>query len=265
MYQIASFFHAHIFQCPTNKIINYSVISTLSTSTSETLIIAFRGSVSLRNWQHNIDAHLVPFTPTTSTPPHVRVHHGFQRTWIAVRAKVLQAISEASKKRGGELALIFTGHSLGGAVAFLAGVDSSLSNSLIAPSSGVPESKPFKNRNGGSKTYRIRVVTFGAPRVGNKEFCHLVGCLKDGGLMALERVVHVGDLVPRLPSLVMGFRDAGTVYEVDEEGVIRVCKSVVGEKEEDDDEVKPFGILDDHLNYLGMRFGEGGCDEIYEV
>ena len=79
------------------------------------------------------------------------------------------------------------GHSLGGAVAALAGTEMAL------------------------RGWRPRVTTFGEPRVGNADFCRFLDGVfgldggGDTGGWGFRRVTHVDDPVPLLPAAEWGF------------------------------------------------------------
>jgi triacylglycerol lipase len=124
-------------------------------------VLSFRGTdpVTLPNWLTVVAARLVACADFEG-----RVHHGFhyalRRTWNQVEA----ALDEAADKP-----LFLTGHSMGGALAVLAGCR--LANA----------------RRPATATY-----TFGAPRVGDHHFCR-------GYELPTYRLVNRLDLVPELP------------------------------------------------------------------
>lgn len=74
--------------------------------------------------------------------------------------------------------IVFTGHSLGGAVATLA--------AAYARAAG----------------YTIDIYTYGSPRVGNEAFVKFVTDQPGGEY----RITHLADPVPRLPPIFMGYR-----------------------------------------------------------
>jgi hypothetical protein len=112
------------------------------------------------------------------------VHTGFYTSWLNTRKVILPVLTETIEKYP-NYTLTLVGHSLGGAVAALAGLD------LAA------------------RGWDPHVTTFGEPRVGNKE---LMTYMNDRfGITANEennkfhRVTHVGDPVPLLPLAEWGY------------------------------------------------------------
>lgn len=111
---------------------------------NDKVIVAFRGTDNFTNFLKDIDN---DFTDANKiwAGAKGKIHHGFAKAFNKIFQK------EVYKKLPPHKEIIFTGHSLGGAIAHLSAVDLSLST----------------NYNG----YKpVKVVTFGQPKVGNKEF-----------------------------------------------------------------------------------------------
>jgi triacylglycerol lipase len=148
------------------------------------IIIAFRGSVSIRNWI--TDAEFARVTVLAGMTTTVKIHAGFN---AAMNSILVPLITTVRGKRGelqmdggapSQKPIFLTGHSLGGALAVLAAI--------------------ALHRAGFEIT---QVYTFGQPRVGNSDF-------KDWYNLYLGwrtfRMVYQEDIVPRIPHL-PAFRD----------------------------------------------------------
>lgn len=126
-------------------------------------------------------------TPPAEPPKcnNCTVHTGFYSSWLNTRKVILPYVSDALKKYP-DYKLVLVGHSLGGAVATLAGLD-------------------FKARG-----WDPHVTTFGEPRLGNNEFNSYIderfNITANHEHNKLHRVTHVGDPVPLLPLAEWGFR-----------------------------------------------------------
>lgn len=149
-----------------NQVIHYGVRggsrAFLAQSTS-LAVVAFRGTDSIEEWVQDIK-----FVPR-GWPKGGKVHRGFAEAlgplWREMEADVRALPSPA----------VFTGHSLGGAMATLAAT-------LWRPES---------------------LITFGSPRVGDETFASLLE------ILTVERFVGCNDIVPTLPPEALGFRHAG--------------------------------------------------------
>lgn len=149
----------------------------------DTLLVAFRGTTNLRDILFDLRAarQVIPYDGMRDSP--VRVHGGFIDAYESVRqAAVLDIIRESEYKT-----VIFTGHSLGAALATLGALDAAywceqwgLERTII-------------NRN------------LGSPRVGNLAF-------KDSYERRVKfttRFVNDRDLVTHLPPRELGFTHVG--------------------------------------------------------
>jgi triacylglycerol lipase len=135
---------------------------------TKTAFIAFRGTQTFEDWVSDFDAF---FEPYRFVPNLGSAHIGFQDVYGAIRDSVVAGIAQAIQ---GCDDLLVTGHSLGGALAVVAGPD--LARNLTP--SLVPE-----------------LITFAGPAAGLGDFA------KSFDLMvpSCYRVVNFWDIVPRLP------------------------------------------------------------------
>ncbi|KAF2206068.1 alpha/beta-hydrolase [Delitschia confertaspora ATCC 74209] len=131
-------------------------------------------------------------TPPPSNPPkctNCTVHMGFHTSWLNTRKSILPDLTK-SMELYPNYTLTLVGHSLGGAVATLAGLD-------------------FKNRG-----WDPRVTTFGEPRVGNAALAQYINKRFDippanetssRKSAKFYRITHINDPVPLLPLAEWGY------------------------------------------------------------
>ncbi|XP_054788018.1 lipase-like [Prosopis cineraria] len=138
------------------------------------IIIAFRGTQerSIRNWIE--DLFWKQLDINYPGMPDAMVHYGFYYAYhnTTLRPAILDAVRRA-KKFYGDIQIIVTGHSMGGAMAAFCGLD------LMV------------NEN----AQDVQVMTFGQPRVGNAPFASYYSQLVPKTI----RVTNEHDIVPHLP------------------------------------------------------------------
>jgi Lipase (class 3) len=168
--------------------------------------VAFRGTYSITNWIVNLSLTpqaYVPYPPVDEEPSarnscsNCTVHAGFLASWNHSRSIVLPSVLDAHAQYP-DYDIVLVGHSLGGAVATLAGVEMRL------------------------RGLNPRVTTFGEPRLGNRALEHFVdsvfnltGSHRDDQATKIpfRRVTHVDDPVPLLPLQEWGYEmHAGEIY-----------------------------------------------------
>ncbi|KAL5995994.1 hypothetical protein ACLOJK_026067 [Asimina triloba] len=137
------------------------------------IIIAFRGTQEHRhNWIEDLFWKQLDLNyPGVSD---AMVHHGFYSAYhnTTVRTGVLNAVQKA-KNFFGDLPIIVTGHSMGGAMASFCALDLTV--------------------NQGEK--EVQVMTFGQPRIGNSAFSTYFSKHVPNAI----RITHGHDMVPHLP------------------------------------------------------------------
>ncbi|KAF6834025.1 lipase [Colletotrichum plurivorum] len=143
------------------------------------IVVAFRGSHSVRNWITNLLFSLDDCDFTDGC----KIHSGFANAWDEVKETIIAAVQSA-KSANPDYTVITTGHSLGGAIATIAGAE--------------------LRREG----YAVDIYTYGSPRVGNDDFTNFV-TVQPG---AEYRITHVDDPVPRLPPIFLGYRHTSPEY-----------------------------------------------------
>ncbi|KAG2220972.1 hypothetical protein INT45_006505, partial [Circinella minor] len=188
----------------------------------KSIIVVFRGSVSLNNWIAVSFFFYVDLTAVLVDYPSVslaRVHGGFLGSWKDCKSTVTQTV-ESELKSHPDYKLVITGHSLGGAVAVLSALDF--------------YSDGIKN---------LELFTQGQPRVGNRRFAqHIV----DTGI-TYKRAVHARDLVPHVPDGLVGFEHAGEEYwqSSDITKRVQVCPNGL-ETRDCSNSIAPFTSMIDH-------------------
>lgn len=166
---------------------------------SDRIIIAFKGTSSTQNLRTDIKVlhrslhHVLGIRNNqegengsmtlidSNALKRAKVHAGFADAYYSIRRELREMLS--AFYRGNERPLLFTGHSLGGALATLCSID-------VMINLGIPGRK-------------IAVSTFGSPRVGNAAFQEFY----DSHILMHWRIVAGGDIISRLPKL--GYRHVG--------------------------------------------------------
>ncbi|KAK0608448.1 hypothetical protein LWI29_030722 [Acer saccharum] len=208
----------------------------------DAVVIAFRGTQehSIQNWIE--DLFWKQLDLNYPDMPDAMVHHGFYSAYhnTTIRPGILNAVKRA-KEIYGDLKIIVTGHSMGGAMAAFCALDLTVNH---------------ENQN-------IKVMTFGQPRIGNAVFATYYSQLVPDTI----RVTNEHDIVPHLPPYYTYFPQktyhhfarevwlyniglGSLVYNVekicDESGEDPTCsRSVTGNS------------ISDHLVYYGVELG---CD-----
>ncbi|KAH6586629.1 hypothetical protein BASA50_000341 [Batrachochytrium salamandrivorans] len=184
---------------------------------SKTIVVAFRGVNYLSDWITNIqftkwpapwlnDGDVSTNHKRVPFPKDLEVHSGFQSAYLDIRSLMMTSIRTAQKKYPG-FKLVFTGHSLGGALASLATAD-------------------YVNHESGD-TSNVSVYTYGEPRVGNSQWADWFDSLS----ITSYRVTSQGDPVPRLPPYMMGYSHTKQEYFITSDKVTKTCTNsgVAGE------------------------------------
>lgn len=159
------------------------------------------------------------------------VHSGFLQSWLNTREVVLKHVIMA-KKMYSDYTIHLVGHSLGGAVAALAGLELE------------------------TKGYSPIVTTFGEPRIGNSHLRDYLDTMfsleKPDDKQRYRRVTHIDDPVPLLPLTEWGYRmHAGEVYIGKKHlppsvETLRICQG--------DEDTSCIAGAEPHLKSAGSKF-----------
>lgn len=168
-------------------------------------VVGFRGTANKKDWKINLETEQVPYGGTnlqefidfannTKGDEHVpMVHKGFNEYVNTVLSATMQDGSSTKKfideiKTNPKVRVLLTGHSLGGAVATLA------AERLVSM---------------GIEKWRVPVITFGAPAIGNKAFAEAYG-----DKILLWRITNTADPIPgSLQTFFGGYKQFGKQYK----------------------------------------------------
>ncbi|KAI8897178.1 Alpha/Beta hydrolase protein [Globomyces pollinis-pini] len=180
------------------------------------VIASFRGSSNVQNWLNNIQVWISSVddwgvvTPALLedgnklVPSKAKVHAGFEKGYLSIRTEIQRCVQSLAVKYP-TYKIIFTGHSLGGALATMAAAD-------------------FVENFGVSYGDRISLYTYGQPRVGNREWAEYVQKLPFASRM--YRIQHRRDIVVQFPAQVMKYVHSGHQYTLSEDNkTTRACKT----------------------------------------
>ena len=186
----------------------------------------------MQDWIANLkSAVLVPFAACLGC----KIANGFEEAALSLRSGIEEAVREILAADGMQNTspppVIFTGHSLGAAMAAIL-----LSNS---------------SQFSFSPLITTPIYTFGQPRVGNPAFEEWFNAAWLGKWF---RVVHHDDPVPHLPPPKLGFAHVATeIWYMENgtgEGVFEVCNGS-GEDQQCSAGTLLSGEITDHLTYMG--------------
>ncbi|KAA8909556.1 Alpha/Beta hydrolase protein [Sphaerosporella brunnea] len=153
--------------------------------TTKTIVLAFRGSHSVRNWLTNLAASMVRLSWCSGC----KIHEGFYSAYQDEADVIIPALT-ALRKQYPSYKVVATGHSLGGALAQIAATDLRM------------------------RGFEVTTYTYGSPRIGNENLCKF---MSDAGTN--YRVTHTDDPVPRLPLMLMGYQHVSPEYHIKTDGI----------------------------------------------
>lgn len=198
----------------------------------DSIIVSYRGSVNLENWINNAKISLVyPY----QNMPDVGVEKGFYESHISIKNKVLKSIMKLNTKYN-TTNIIATGHSLG-----------SISQLLLFD---IHFEYPEYNI--------IQLVTFGSPRIGNKEFSKEFINTQ----IPTQRITHWRDIVPHLPEELLGYyHTPSEKWYNQDNSIMKDCNDKDGYEDSTcSNSCYPFYCTStsDHLYYLNVTMGSNG-------
>ena len=179
---------------------------------SERILLVFRGTASRKDWLRNMDIYPVKYSPIfndgmplerrlqNSDCENCKVHRGYYKTLKKHCTSIIQGVLDLLNEYSDYKAVV-VGHSLGGALAVLSGIELQLMG------------------------HRPLVVSYASPKVGNRDMAEYIDRIFytpevakyifknrdfDTGYI---RVVHKGDLIPKLPPTTI-YQHCGFEYTI---------------------------------------------------
>ena len=163
-------------------------------TSDRTMIIAFTGSESVKDWINNARVLHTPY-PSVTKNEDIKVHYGFYTGYLLVRQQIHEEFKSKQPER-----VIATGHSLGGALATLCALDIQYN---FFPDN--PE--------------QVTCYTFGSPKVGNQAFVDSY----NRRVPQTFRIINGGDGVTWLPRPWQGYAHVNTPFAIGGNLLLRIA------------------------------------------
>lgn len=161
------------------------------------LVVAFRGTQpDLADFATDLDTWRVGFGQIPGCEVHAGFKHAFDVIWPHIQEEFGDRLNSA----------IFTGHSLGAALATLAAY-------------AVMNQPP-------PTATSAKLMTFGSPAVGNNVFATNLSSV------SAQRYINCCDVITRIPPLSLGFEHVGTPNYIDKNGRIGVITTPAAENKD---------------------------------
>jgi len=185
--------YTHVTYHTYNLYAPYKIVSTVNDAHTENLamilkndqakeiIISFRGTVpsDVNNLLEDAD---IKWTKVSSLCTKCKVSSGFYKAYMSLRDQIFDDFKSLySQSKYHDYNIKITGHSLGGAMATI------FAMYMV------------------NQKYTFTLITFGCPRVGNREFAQAV----DHDIPHNYRNVFQWDVVPQVPTNVVGYYHSG--------------------------------------------------------
>jgi len=241
-----------VYQAPQDKDIAYMILINPS---EKQVVFTFRGTNGNQQLISQIThSKAVNYSTDYWNAANAQVLTYFRNIYkIELQATVIKNLNALGTSEYRDYQFIFTGHSLGGALATLAALDASTSEKIPVTS--------------GSSPY---LITYGSPRVGNYYFAAAVNNI----IPVMFRITHSNDIVPHVPpcagSMVITTCKAPTpkasenensywygwhlrqeIWYKDVSSGYKICSESNNEDHECSNSLY-ISAVDPHFNYLGL-------------
>lgn len=171
------------------------------------IVVAFRSAQTKTLWSFNMQMWLSQShalatpsfleEPNQKLPANIYLHHGFQNLYLSIRDEMLETVKMVALELP-DYSIVFTGASLGASLAEIAAVDFAFN---------VPDCRS-----------RVRVINFAPPRTGNAVWANFAN-----SLIPLDRLVRIGDPVPYVPPISLGYLHPFKEHTIFANGTIVPC------------------------------------------
>jgi len=179
------------------------------------ILVIFRGTNSVSNFLSDLQTSPTDYIPYATTHgrqcTNCTVHSGFMRAWNATREVILPQL-QVLRQQYPRYPIVFAGHSMGGAVAGIGGLE-------------LKSARDIWGKTG--------VVSFGEPMFGNAGMARFVdenfGCwdtTAEHENCTYKRVTHAQDPVPLLPPAEWGWRQHGSEIFISKPGLPPIAEDM---------------------------------------
>jgi hypothetical protein len=208
------------------------------------IVVVFKGSSKWEDWiKTNINLSTTKFDGVPGVPEDAMVHSGFLTSIRSVLPEMLGILKDMIKEFP-DYQVVFTGHSLGGALAILGAVH--VEGLLLRDQAQSTAKSP-----------QLQVYTFGQPRVGNSVLSRHIRSLN----IPIHRFVNKNDLVPQIPPVYFTYSHHKREHWITQEERVVECQDEdITEDPNCSISVSPYSwsILD-HNNYFGIWINFFAC------
>ena len=164
--------------------------------------VAFRGAQTKKAKLAAARLRLTRYEGANQNLEGTKVHVGFKSVYDSSKTEIMDAVYAIATQYP-TYQIVFTGHSMGGALALLAAVNY------------------YQLHGDDEMSSRMNLVTYGQPRVGNTAFASYVDSLPFS--LRYLRVIKDGDPIVDVPSKMFGYQHCGNVVDYEQATKVKFC------------------------------------------